>query len=415
MKKTVYLGLTILAINFLFIGNFFPFITSVWAHNYYVAMNGNDSNNGSINAPWATILYAWKHSTGGDTVFVKEGTYSTAELWLQGNKNNFWTLKAINNKVVFSNTRFIVDANYVRIQGFHFIGSSFVQSVSWGGMHEHIEFIDNYITSSSSVSLYIMGNNSLVQGNRIEPVSAVHGIYVMHGNNNVIRNNNVKGVSKYGIHVYDENKYNHTAQITNLLIENNTVINSQTRSGIIISAGESLGSAILIDGVVVRNNILINNGSDGISIRYYGTVRNIGIYNNTIYGNTPCGLRISSYDVDNVKVINNIFSNTNGQHIEVSTSMTNFIVSHNLYWQPMTIGSGINDSHAVKQDPVFVNAGQGDFYLMGNSPAIDAGLDVGIPYGGVAPDLGAFEYGGIQPPPNEAPAVPENVRLEEGE
>ncbi len=44
-------------------------------------------------------------------------------------------------------------------------------------------------------------------------------------------------------------------------------------------------------------------------------------------------------------------------------------------------------------DPLFVDASRGDLHLQENSPCIDAGTDVGLPYTGNAPDLGCFEYG----------------------
>ena len=40
------------------------------------------------------------------------------------------------------------------------------------------------------------------------------------------------------------------------------------------------------------------------------------------------------------------------------------------------------------------------------SPLIDAGLNVGLPYQGTAPDIGAYEYGsGVITPPNTPPTV----------
>ena len=111
-----------------------------------------------------------------------------------------------------------------------------LQSVSWAGLHEHIEFLDNDISGSPMklVPIQFIANNGLIEGNNVHPSSAVHGIYIMHGDSNIVRDNYVIGLSKYGIHVYDEDKYNHTARITNLLVENNTVIGSKSRSGIII-------------------------------------------------------------------------------------------------------------------------------------------------------------------------------------
>jgi hypothetical protein len=43
---------------------------------YYVAPNGNDSNPGSESQPWRTIQHAANTLQAGETVLVKEGTYS---------------------------------------------------------------------------------------------------------------------------------------------------------------------------------------------------------------------------------------------------------------------------------------------------------------------------------------------------
>jgi hypothetical protein len=56
-------------------------------------------------------------------------------------------------------------------------------------------------------------------------------------------------------------------------------------------------------------------------------------------------------------------------------------------------------------DPLFVNRAAGDLHLQPSSPAIDAGVYVGLPYNGAAPDLGALESEGsgtteLQPPEN---------------
>jgi len=367
------------------------------ADNYYIATSGNDSNNGTISSPWKTVKHVWRNSGGGDTVFVREGTYNESEIWLQastrgkGIESQFWTLMSYPGEIAtFTNSRFIADADYVCIQGLHLTGTSYLESVSWGGMHERIEFLNNDF-SGETLPIRFMANNGLVQGNKIQTTSPSHGIYVMHGDGNIIRNNYVANMNKHGIHIYDENKYNHTARITNLLVENNTVIGSKSRSGIIISAGESTRLGIEIDGVVIRNNIVLNNAEDGITIRYYGSVRNVDIFNNVIYGNRPYGLRIIAHDVDNVTIKNNIFA-SNRTHINVSSRLNNFVDSHNLYWQPSSIGSGATDDYAVYQDPLFVNVTEYDFHLREGSPAIDAGVDVGIPYNGDFPDLGAFEY-----------------------
>lgn len=42
----------------------------------YVSTDGTDSGPGSIEAPWATVVYAAQHAVSGDSVFILPGTYS---------------------------------------------------------------------------------------------------------------------------------------------------------------------------------------------------------------------------------------------------------------------------------------------------------------------------------------------------
>ena len=46
----------------------------------------------------------------------------------------------------------------------------------------------------------------------------------------------------------------------------------------------------------------------------------------------------------------------------------------------------------ISMDPQFVDPTVPDVHLRSNSPCIDAGTDVGLPYLGLAPDMGAFEF-----------------------
>lgn len=44
-------------------------------HTYYIATNGDDANDGSIAAPFATLMHAQSQVVAGDTVFIRGGTY----------------------------------------------------------------------------------------------------------------------------------------------------------------------------------------------------------------------------------------------------------------------------------------------------------------------------------------------------
>ena len=60
-------------------------------------------------------------------------------------------------------------------------------------------------------------------------------------------------------------------------------------------------------------------------------------------------------------------------------------------WADWKTNSGQDANSPIPADPTFVNIATPDFTLQAGSPAINAGVDVGLPYSGIAPDCGAFE------------------------
>jgi hypothetical protein len=56
------------------------------------------------------------------------------------------------------------------------------------------------------------------------------------------------------------------------------------------------------------------------------------------------------------------------------------------------INNGAFQTGNISIDPQFVDATTPDVHLQPGSPCIDAGIDVGLPYLGLAPDMGAFEF-----------------------
>lgn len=62
------------------------------------------------------------------------------------------------------------------------------------------------------------------------------------------------------------------------------------------------------------------------------------------------------------------------------------------YFDPNAYLPGtLNLTDTLSADPLFV-APPEDFTLQADSPLIDAGIDIGLPFEGAAPDIGAFEY-----------------------
>jgi hypothetical protein len=56
------------------------------------------------------------------------------------------------------------------------------------------------------------------------------------------------------------------------------------------------------------------------------------------------------------------------------------------------VNNGDFQTGNISVDPQFVDATVPDVHLQPVSPCIDAGIDVGLPYLGLAPDMGAFEF-----------------------
>ncbi len=228
------------------------------------------------------------------------------------------------------------------------------------------------------------------------------------------------------------------------------------------------------DNGIIRYNYIYNNKSYGMTIQgylYAGTQEqypeNNQFYHNTVVGNGSAGLHINISDagypngsayVRNNTFENNIFWNNGG--LDGANGQLYDIVAENYYsnnpWaagftdgnifrynntsnlpffvvirKPVNGGNLFYDTPALAQaaipswtnntrlDPLFTNPSINDYTLLSNSPMIDAGRIIpSVLYNGNAPDKGAFETGGIQPPsqtpypgPNP-PNVPSTIEVE---
>ncbi len=233
-----------------------------------------------------------------------------------------------------------------------------------------------------------------------------------------------------------------------VLIENN-VINNKTYGitfntrGVGNSGGNNPtnpaptgGYSYLLNNVI-RNNLFTNlYNAQGIGNRFgvgvisEGTddpqINNLQIYNNTFVGSpgNPIGQAIEftsqqNGNINGLYIRNNIATGFSGSWVLANAApvQSNVLITHNDAYQngsnnPSWPGSTVNNN--ITANPLFV--GSGFYTLQATSPCIDAGINVGIPFNGAAPDMGYAEYGvaGNLPPtanagPNQTITLPTNT------
>jgi parallel beta-helix repeat protein len=384
---------------------------------YYIAPNGSDGNNGSLSHPWATVQHAGTRAKPGDTVFIRGGIYNEGEIWLRadyghgGTQGRLLTIQAYpGEKPIFVNGErpFIIKCDYIRIEGLHLKNG---KSIGVNG--NTIQIVNNTFTGSGYTwaAVHAGGTNILLEGNICDINGNTvgtqgHGYYISHGSNITIRNNMAKGMTGYGIHVFDQRRSGDPSGferlIKNVIIDGNVVSHSEQRSGIILAAYDHAR----VENVIIRNNVLFNNAQSGIYIP--GIVSNVKIYNNTLFGNGETALPITgtTRNVASVEIKNNIFDLTkskspNAYHVINAKDNTSLVLQNNLYWSKPLRLYKLSDASTIIGDPHFVNPLEGNFRLLPGSAAIDKGIplsDVSQDKDGIkrpqgtAPDLGAFEF-----------------------
>ncbi|MFX0210562.1 MAG: choice-of-anchor Q domain-containing protein, partial [Candidatus Hodarchaeota archaeon] len=168
---------------------------------------------------------------------------------------------------------------------------------------------------------------------------------------------------------------------------------------------------------------LIEPGPQGSAIQVEDGSSIVKIYNNTmsIVGG-KFGVFLTEYSTG-ATVKNNIAVNGKAFNV-VSGSEVNLVANNNLWFRTdgdvvVWLGTGYTaatfadyqnvsgqDSNSIVDDPLFVDVNNNDYRLESNSPAIDAGTDIGLSQDITGksivglPDIGAYEYTEIAPPKN---------------
>jgi hypothetical protein len=392
--------------------------TTAQAATYYVATTGNDSNPGTIQLPFRTIVKGVSVLKPGDTTLVRAGTYRES---IDTNKVTFpngtsWTSAVTlavypNEQVTLIGTINLagMQHSYIIVSGLTIDANNSPEgfTINQGSHHIRLQNCEIKNTYQHGIGLWWGNNNGLSSdyneilnckihhigsraGDGVPDVpfgyGRGHGIY-MTTSNNIIRGNTFYDVGEYSIHQWAASPQ----LANNNIIEGNLITRSghdTTRYGSVCCGGIIVSCG---NGTIVRNNIVYGNEVEGIGIGQ--TCTNCKVYNNTTYNNPG----------------NNIKSGDGGSGIEIRNNIA--------YPKGISLGSGSVSTNNLTTNPNFANAAANDFRLLSSSPAIDAGMTISTvavdffrnsrPQGATH-DIGAHEFGGGT---GSAPAPPQNLTV----
>ncbi len=311
---------------------------SGFAATYYVSTTGNDANSGlTTAAAWATIDNGDRNSLlhAGDTVLVQPGTYNPAIQKITTDDLPGWNVSFRNCSGTSGNPITYKANGAVQINGTADYGSA---GTGWGTIRfQNVSYcvLNGFIIDAANHS-----NIELELDDAMGPVSNI-----------IVENCSFRNCA-YGATV-------------------RAVVNCQ-----------------------FHNNVLFNCSTFGLFADGYKSGVSTGnkIWNNTLV-NCAAGANVGAGDVT-TEYRNNIFENcgTAASSAMSGSSMGTVTRSNNLFWPALTAPSPLG-SGDITANPLLGSS----LELLAGSPAINAGINVGLPYNGSAPDMGAFESGTTPP------------------
>ncbi len=306
-----------------------------------------------INVPedYATIQEALNNAINGDTVLVSIGTYTENITWPATNGIK------------------LIGANRDR---------TFIDGDGLAGVILFEEALNGIIDSSTLISNFTIQNGANTSGSGICCYSANPNLQNLTITNNSAYNGG-------GIACYQS-----SPNLQNVIIDGNSA-----------SSGGGLFCYVqaspTLTNVTISNNIA-TYGSGGIACVWDSspTLNNVTISGNSAeWGGGICCLNNANLNLTNCILWDNspenIYSYENNnpnsvtiEYSDIQDGEDGIVTSGNctVYWEDGNITS----------DPLFTEPSTGDYTLHEDSPCIDAGIDIGNPFFGTAPDMGAFEY-----------------------
>jgi len=367
-------------------------------NSFYVSMDGNNNNPGTESEPFKTIGHALSlvkdDSTITTTIYVGEGVFSpstTGEQFpivlpdyvhLIGTSRETSILDAEADSDRESRViKIVEECENIKVANFTITGGNAVSAGCIGGggilvTHPDLEYVyDGPVSPVNAVfENLIVTDNSAAAGGGIS-IWRVSGPTL----SNLIIQENTAEVYGGGLMIFTS-----VASMTDVTVSgNNCNVDGSFGGGIVMNYSEAT-----MTNVTVTDNTASFGG--GVSVgNSDATLTHVTISGNTA---TTSGGGFLSTPYSNNKLTNSIIWDNSPESIFAFITTT---ISYS------DIQGGWNGEGNIDTDPLFTDAGNGDHTLQPDSPCIDAGtadldgdgIEDITDYAGLAPDMGAFEYG----------------------
>ncbi len=402
----------------------------------FVATNGNDANTGTFDSPFLTISKAVSSATPGDTIFVRGGTYaltSTVSLSKSGTTDSRisivgYTKDTERPLLDFSSQTsgdgIQLSGSYWYIKGIDIYGAS-RNGMRITGNCNIVEFCSFYENHNTGLQISTGGSY-----NRIINCDSYYNRDAADGDADGFAPKLDVGTGNYfyGCRAWQNSDdgwdgYLRPADSVVTTIENcwsfcngylkDDSAGSGNGNGFKMGGGDNSNSANLRHIMTLRNCLAFDNLAKGFDEN--NNRGSMTLYNCTAYRNGGYNFGVPGpLTTGQILTIKNCIVLGNYGKIWASA-----IQEKNSWLSPF---SAATENDFVSVDTAGVRGPRKPdgslpdvsfMHLVSTSQFIDAGIDVGLPYAGNAPDLGCFEYGLIDKVENGSASIPGFVHLEQ--
>ncbi|GIE86051.1 right-handed parallel beta-helix repeat-containing protein [Actinoplanes regularis] len=412
---------------------------SAAASVYYVSPSGSDSAAGTASAPWRSIARAQSAVAAGDTVYLRAGTYGYTSatsscssqtatvdaITLSRSGSSGAPISYLNypgEKVLFDFSG--ITAN-CRIKGFDVTGSYlYLRGIEISGVRQ------NNSLNHESWGVWISGSNNTFEKlnthNNMGP-----GVFIASGGNNLVLNSDShdnydpyssngagENADGFGAHIgagrsgnvfrgcrswwNSDDGFDLINAYSSVTIENSWAWRNGYLPQTTTAAGNGAGfkaggygGVYVFNGVkhTVRTSVAFLNRSQGFYSNHH-TVAN-DYFNNTAYSNgvdfDMLGINSGGAGVglgnlrNNLAYAGTLTANLSGTSASYNSWNLGVTMSDSQFQSVATTGWNVS-RQSDGSLPVLPY-----LHLASGSTLINKGVNVGLPYNGSAPDLGAFE------------------------